>query len=290
MPIRINLLAEQQAEEEARRRDPVKRAGWVAGVLIALMLLWCAQLQFRLGGLRSDLADHEGRWKRMGPEFLQISNDFQESGMIRKKLNSLQKYATNRFLWANALDALQQTADDQVRVATLTGTSVLTEQKPSAFSTNLFVTLPPKHWWSWKSAPPATNAAELAQALLGVITNKPEFVRYQSALKATLNVTTNPIQIVAKVDVIKPETVTEKITLNIRARDYGNPPGKRVDRFYETITNTPYFKSFIGRSGGSVQPDSIQPRDDRTDLISPTDLYIPFTIELSSPERIRSND
>jgi len=38
MPIRINLLAESQALEEMRRRDPVKRAIWV-GVLVVSLLL-----------------------------------------------------------------------------------------------------------------------------------------------------------------------------------------------------------------------------------------------------------
>ncbi len=35
MPIRLNLLAEAQAAEEMRRRDPVKRALWLAGLIIA---------------------------------------------------------------------------------------------------------------------------------------------------------------------------------------------------------------------------------------------------------------
>ena len=34
MPIRLNLLAEAQAAEEARRRDPVKRAVWMAALII----------------------------------------------------------------------------------------------------------------------------------------------------------------------------------------------------------------------------------------------------------------
>ena len=34
MPIRINLLAEAQAAEEMRRRDPVKRALWGASIVV----------------------------------------------------------------------------------------------------------------------------------------------------------------------------------------------------------------------------------------------------------------
>ena len=36
MPIRINLLAEEQYLAEMRRRDPVKRAAWVGGFLGAV--------------------------------------------------------------------------------------------------------------------------------------------------------------------------------------------------------------------------------------------------------------
>ena len=39
MPIRINLLAEAQAAEEMRRKDPVKRAVWIGGFVIFLVLL-----------------------------------------------------------------------------------------------------------------------------------------------------------------------------------------------------------------------------------------------------------
>ena len=52
MPIRINLLAEQLAEEDARRRDPVKRTAWVAGVVVALMGIWSLYLQGRIWLMR----------------------------------------------------------------------------------------------------------------------------------------------------------------------------------------------------------------------------------------------
>ena len=47
MPIRLNLLAEAQAAEEARRRDPVKRAILAAAFLVAIMLAWSSWLQGR---------------------------------------------------------------------------------------------------------------------------------------------------------------------------------------------------------------------------------------------------
>jgi hypothetical protein len=212
------------------------------------------------------------------------------NSLVRKNLDSLQKHVTNRFLWAHALNALQHSADDRVRVVTVAGASVLSEQKPSVISTNLFFNQPPRRWWQWRAETLKTNVAELGNNLLHALTNKPDLIRFQPTLLSSLNVTTNPIQIVAKVDVIKPETVAEKVSLTIRARDYSNPPGKQVDRFYEGVTNAPFFKAFLGRTNSSVQPESIQPREDRTDFISPGELYIPFTVELTFPERIRANE
>ena len=40
MPIRINLLNEELAAEELRRRDPVKRAIFIGIFLVALSLVW----------------------------------------------------------------------------------------------------------------------------------------------------------------------------------------------------------------------------------------------------------
>ncbi len=290
MPIRLNLLAEQQAEEEARRRDPVKRAVWAGAGLVALIVLWSVSLQFQISSLKSDLARQEARWKDIEPKFLQVSNNFRDAGLIRKSLESLAKHVTNRFLWANSLEALQHSTDERVRVVTLTGASLVTEQKPAVFSTNLFFDVPQRRWWQWRAEPLKTNVTELANRLLGTVTNKPEFVRYQSTLTSSLVVSTNPIQVAAKIDVIKPETATEKVSLTLRARDYGSPPGKLVDRFYQGITNAPFFKGFLGRTNSGVQPESIQSREDRTDSINPGDLYIPFTVELNFPERIRANE
>jgi len=45
MPIHINLLAEAQAAEELRRRDPVKRGIFLGASLVVLMLVWSGMIQ-----------------------------------------------------------------------------------------------------------------------------------------------------------------------------------------------------------------------------------------------------
>jgi CubicO group peptidase (beta-lactamase class C family) len=68
MSIRINLLAEQQEAEEARRRDPVKRGLWVGVSVIALTVLFSISLQFRLNSARATLAFDHTRLESLEPE------------------------------------------------------------------------------------------------------------------------------------------------------------------------------------------------------------------------------
>ena len=72
MPIRLNLLAEAQAAEEMRRRDPVKRALWVAALIVALMLVWSSYLQLRATLANSVVTRIEAQMGARTNEFRQI--------------------------------------------------------------------------------------------------------------------------------------------------------------------------------------------------------------------------
>src|SRR5512133_552686 len=76
MPIRINLLAEQQAAEEARRRDPVKRALWVGGGLVALMVVWIVLLQLRLASAKAELNRYESKLQTVEEDSKEIRADW----------------------------------------------------------------------------------------------------------------------------------------------------------------------------------------------------------------------
>jgi hypothetical protein len=290
MPIRINLLAEQQAAEEARRRDPVKRAIWAGGAVVGLMLLWVIYLQLKISGARSELAAQENNWKNVERTYLQVSNSFRETGTIRKRLASLQSYSTNRFLWAHPLNALQYVADEKVRVVSLSGASVSTQQNQIVFSTNVYFPLPPRKWWKlWAREPLQTNVLDVAHAILNAVTNHTNFARFHSQLIITPpNVSTTKIQVALQMEIVKPETVAEKLTLTLKARDYSK--GNRVDPFYAAVTNAPFFRLFLSKTNSSVQPDTIQPREDESDKINGGEAFIPFTVQANFPERVRSNE
>ncbi len=119
MPIRLNLLAEDLAAEEMRRRDPVKRALWLGGLLVAAALVWSGALQVRTLAVAAQLQRLEG-------DIATRTNDFQDvlamenrTREVESHLAALHRLATNRFLNGNLLNALQQTTVEHVELTRL---------------------------------------------------------------------------------------------------------------------------------------------------------------------------
>src|SRR5262249_17779353 len=121
MPIRINLLAEAQAAEELRRKDPVKRAIWVGGFVVFLVLLWSSTLQLKVMTSKSTLNGLESKWTSIEKDYEQAVNVRKQFAEVEQKLVSLQQLTTNRFLWGTTLDALQRTIVDDVQLVRVKG-------------------------------------------------------------------------------------------------------------------------------------------------------------------------
>ena len=117
MPIRLNLLAEAQAAEEARRRDPAKRAAWVGMSLACLMLAYSSCLQLRVSQARSELSRVEIQLGARTNEYPSRSLENQRKATEAKgKLAMLRELATNRFLSGTLLNALQQATAEDVQL------------------------------------------------------------------------------------------------------------------------------------------------------------------------------
>lgn len=124
MPIRINLLAEAQAAEDLRRRDPVKRAIWIGGFLVALVLLWCGKLQVDIwheGITRSRL---ENDWATKEPKYKVLLATQERTDRLDNLLQGLDRFSTNRFLWANVLNAIQRSTMDDIQLTRIRGEQV----------------------------------------------------------------------------------------------------------------------------------------------------------------------
>src|SRR6266852_2991926 len=119
MAIHINLLAESQALEEMRRRDPVKRAIWIGSILGALVLAWSCYLQTKAMVARGEVTRLETQAKAHETAYKQIREHEKKLEEANYKLISLQRLATNRFLNGTVLDALQHTTVDDVQLVHL---------------------------------------------------------------------------------------------------------------------------------------------------------------------------
>jgi hypothetical protein len=107
MPIRINLLAESKLAEEQRRNDPVKRAVFVGGFFVFLIVLWATTLQLKIIVASSNLGRLEARWKDVQKSYDTAIERRRLASDAETKLAALQQMTTNRFLWGNVLNALQ---------------------------------------------------------------------------------------------------------------------------------------------------------------------------------------
>ena len=116
MPIRLNLLAEAQAEEEMRRRDPVKRAIWGGGILVACALLYYGSLVATTMAKRSELRRMEAALETNKNKYQEIVDNEKSLSEVKDKLEALRHFAQNRFLWGNLLNALQFSTLEDVQL------------------------------------------------------------------------------------------------------------------------------------------------------------------------------
>jgi hypothetical protein len=136
MPIRINFLAEHQAAAESTRRDPVKRVQSIGVGLVLLLVLWSAYLQVQLMSANSEVADVEARYKQIEAQFRMVRTNYVLATDANGKLAALQRLASNRFLWAPPLNALQYVTVADVELSALRAKQSFTVAEATPAVTN----------------------------------------------------------------------------------------------------------------------------------------------------------
>jgi hypothetical protein len=119
MPIRINLLAETQAAENLRRRDPVKRFAYIGALLVALALAVSSWFQLKVMLANKDLAQVQAQIASLSKGSQHVQSEQKEISDTKMKLAALQKLTASRFLEGNLLNALQQSTVDGVALTRL---------------------------------------------------------------------------------------------------------------------------------------------------------------------------
>lgn len=156
MPIRLNLLAEAQAAEDQRRRDPVKRALWIAALLVVLMLVWSSSLQLKAIIANQQLGRVAALMNAKTNNYNEVIERQKKIKDINHRLVSLHSLSTNRFLNGALLNAMQQVVLDDIQLSQLrveqtytlfegtkpkTNGSTVTPGKPPTSTENIVLTL-----------------------------------------------------------------------------------------------------------------------------------------------------
>lgn len=119
MPIRINLLAEEQAAEELRRRDPVKRVIVIGLLWVAGMAVWSSTVQLKVILASRELGQAQFQIDSHKTDYDMTVTNNAKIRAIRGKLAALEKMSNCRMLQGNLLNALQKVSVDNVALTAI---------------------------------------------------------------------------------------------------------------------------------------------------------------------------
>lgn len=119
MPIRINLLAETLAEEDLRRRDPVKRAIFGGVFLVGLSLVWFSSIWLTYAMYKQHLNQIDAQIQLHAAEYDQVQTNSKKVADLQKRMDDLDELVAARFLQGDLLNALQQTYVPNVQLTHL---------------------------------------------------------------------------------------------------------------------------------------------------------------------------
>jgi type IV pilus assembly protein PilM len=115
----IDLLAEQREQAEIRSRDPMKRGYAIAAALVALVLIWYGSILVRDGKFEKSIQKQTNELSSLQKSFSEIDAKATAAAGIDRTLRGLDELSSNRFLWADALNAFQYTVVDNFQMIRL---------------------------------------------------------------------------------------------------------------------------------------------------------------------------
>lgn len=116
MPIRINLLAEAQAAEELRRKDPVKRAIIMGAGCVVIMAVASLALQSQVIGANREAKSFTDRIGTITNEYSVVMENSARLAEVNLNIRGLDILASERFLYGTFLNAIQKVYVDNVQL------------------------------------------------------------------------------------------------------------------------------------------------------------------------------
>jgi len=144
MPIKVNLLAEALAEEDLRRRDPVKRAIYFGALLVVLSLVWFSSILMVHVMESQQLSTIQGEIQTHTNEYSQVQIKLKKIADAQKKLDALKKLSDSRFLQGTLMNAFQQLYVSNVELTRLHVDQSYATGPGTPSVTNLYGVIPGK--------------------------------------------------------------------------------------------------------------------------------------------------
>jgi hypothetical protein len=116
MPIRINLLAEAQAAEELRRKDPVKRAILMGAACVGAIGLVSLFLQSQIIAIKSTDKTYQAQIGQITNDYATVVQNSERLKKINLHMRGLDILAAERLLYGNLLNGLQRIYVDGVQM------------------------------------------------------------------------------------------------------------------------------------------------------------------------------
>lgn len=137
MPIRINLLAEAQANEELRRRDPVKRAIILGAACVAVMVVASLFIQSQVMSTNRKADGYSRLIADKTNDYAAVMADHDRLQQLNLNIRGLDLLAAERLLNGTLLNSLQKVYVENVQLIRLHAehnytVTEETKSKPSA--------------------------------------------------------------------------------------------------------------------------------------------------------------
>lgn len=132
MPIRINLLEEEQKQKLARKRDPMMVASRLAVLCVLAVLVYSLILYTRQRSMKEQLDALRSEWSLREKKFAKVDSEIKDLKKTAAKADTLKSYVNNRFLWAPQLEMYKDVIPGTVQITRLVGHREVVTPAPSA--------------------------------------------------------------------------------------------------------------------------------------------------------------
>lgn len=121
MPLQLNLLHEEIAEQRQRQRDPLKIGMYVLAGCGAILFLYYAWNAYQTLKIKSKLSAIDAEWKKLEPAVTQAQKRSAELTNVINTTRILDDYIDNRFFWGPLLEKLSRCVPPNAQLTSLEG-------------------------------------------------------------------------------------------------------------------------------------------------------------------------